>query len=677
MTISKDYEKYLSHFSKTVTLDEFHRNFLVPSLCALRHDVDHDLDLALEMAHFEHARGFSSTYFILPGTNYWRNDTRLIDKCLQLQDYGHEVGLHVNSLAEWVSGETNDISASLREQLATLRDAGLRIHGIAAHGDKRCYEHQLSNYWCFQELRPSLPYDHENGRTAEGPYETDGTPRLRYPKNHIATRADGTTLELWSTSMQSLDLRYHAWHTAFDQYFSDSTGGWKRTPDPLTVSRSNSRWQVLIHPEHWRGAKRYYFFLSSARSGSKWLSELLDTATPLHTRHEYVLNQPFHRGETSRKATTDVWALEDNREEVTDRLTEAWEEAENQPHDFAEVNVYLEGFASQLQRVFPTAVFIHLKREPALVVSSLMDRNWYDTPEDRRHPRLHGVDSKSIGQFERVCHYVAQVNRRLTKICTHRINLDELTKSPESLATELKKLGIAYHPRLGHSTVGRVSNARKEKNFPDPVDWDENQKWTLRNILSGAHEPKVAFTSQIVKPDAKFSLVKWIKEWLFKISGNNVSSFKLNQASLSKFLTKYCSLQYNKNQSVWMVIPDASEKNAYLSLGGSSWEKALTVPFKSTGWQTQDGQYIKGFIEIEVTQKTNLTIYAISYSQSGKQIHTRNLGVIDATHPSLMFAITAHPSASTLDFIVYVPAKFKSDPFKIRSFMFEWISVTN
>jgi hypothetical protein len=674
--ISKNYEKYLSHFRKTVTLDEFHHDSLAPGLCALRHDVDRDLDLALEMAHFEHERGFRSTYFILPGTAYWRTDTKLIDKCLQLEDYGHEVGLHVNSLAEWVSGETEDIACALQGQLATLRNAGVRVHGIAAHGDRRCYEHHLSNYWCFQELRPASPYDHENGRTAEGPHEADGTTKLLYPQDHIATRSDGGALDLWSISMQSMDLRYHAWHTKFDRYFSDSAGGWKRTTDPIKALRGEDRWQVLIHPEHWRGPSKYYFFLSCARSGSKWLSEVLSAATPLHTRHEYVLNQPFHRGETSRKATTDVWALEDNEGEVSAKLTEAWEEFENQSRDFAEVNVYLEGFASQLQAAFPEAMFVQLKRAPALVVSSLMDRNWYDTPEDRCHPRLRGVDAKSIGQFERVCHYVAQVNRRLNKVCSHLIDLDELTKSPLSLASEIEKLGIAYHSRLGQPILERVSNARKEKNFPDPVNWDENQEQALECILSGAKDTKATVAAQISKTSANLWAAKLIKEWLAKFFGNDVSSFKLDVASFPRILTKFCSLQYNKNQSVWVVATDTSEKNAYLSLGGSSWKKALKPSCENTLWQTRPGQYIKGSTVIEVSNTTNLTIYAISYSQSGEQIHRRNLGVIDATHPGLEFAFTAHPSASTIDFIVYVPAKIKSEPFKLRSFVFEWVSLT-
>lgn len=667
MTISIAYERYLSHFKETVTLKDFNRQADTPGLCALRHDVDHDLDLALEMAHKEHKLGFKASYFILPSAPYWQADERLVDKCLQLQDYGHEVGLHVNSMAEWVSGTTDDIKASLSRQLDFLRDGGVDLTGIAAHGDKLCYEHNLSNYWCFEELRPADPYAAENGRTAEGPYEADMTPRLLYPSDHIARRSDGTKFDLWSISMANLGLEYHAWHTKFDQYFSDSTGGWKRSPDPLNTLRGNERWQVLIHPEHWRGPKKYYFFLSSARSGSKWLSEVLSAATPLQARHEYVLNQPFHRGETGRKGTADVWALEDNLDEVAARLTEAWEEFENQPCDFAEVNVYLEGFADQLQKVFPEAVFVQLKRDPALVVSSLMDRNWYDTPEDRRHSRLQEVDARSVGQFERVCHYIAQVDRRLSKICSHLIDLDELTKSPESLTSELENLGIAYYPRLGLPIFGYVSNARKEKNFPDPVNWNQYQRRCLQNILSGA----LTLSSSV----SKNSRLIWrLKNWIAKFGSKEVSSFKLDASSSLKILTKSCILNYDATQSGWIVTPDSGVSNAYLAIGGSSWDSCLNMGHILAGWQTYSGRYIKGSIVLEVADSTNLTFYAVCYDKSGKQIHRRSLGVIDHAHSRLEFALTPHPNAKSLDFIVYVPEKFKSYPFKLKSFQFEWVN---
>ncbi len=671
MTISIAYERYLTHFKETVTLKDFNRQVGAPGLCALRHDVDHDLDLALEMAHKEHQLGFKASYFILPSAPYWQADERLLDKCLQLQDYGHEVGLHVNSMAEWVSGATDDIKARLTQQLDLLRNGGIHLTGIAAHGDKLCYEHNLSNYWCFEELRPADPYAAENGRTAEGPYEADMTPRLLYPTDHVARRPDGRTFDLWSVNMRDLGLEYHAWHTKFDRYFSDSAGGWKRTPDPIEVLRGEERWQVLIHPEHWRGPRKYYFFLSSARSGSKWLSEVLSAATPLHTRHEYVLNQPFHRGETSRKATTDVWALEENADEVSARLTEAWEEFENQPRDFAEVNVYLEGFVSQLQAAFPEAMFVQLMRDPALVVSSLMDRNWYDTPEDRRHPRLQGVDAKSIGQFERVCHYVAQVNRRLNKVCTHRIDLDELTKSPESLASELEKLGIAYHPRLGQPVVGRVSNARKEKNFPDPVNWKQSHKDYLQKILNGDQTlVHVSIEKQIkAEPAQALGIFKRVCNFFSNLVGRSeLSDLSRN----TRIYSQFCKLTPVAGKKSLRVDFNNKERNAYFSLGGSAWEKSSKLPFKKAGWQAVAGKYISGSISVSIPNFTNIVIYAISYGESGEQLFKRNLGVLDKQNQYLSFAFTLHPQAKTFDLIVYVPKNKNDGSFTLDSWQLEF-----
>ena len=41
---------------------------MVPEI-ALRHDVDHDLELALEMAHHEWRLGFKATYYLLHTEN--------------------------------------------------------------------------------------------------------------------------------------------------------------------------------------------------------------------------------------------------------------------------------------------------------------------------------------------------------------------------------------------------------------------------------------------------------------------------------------------------------------------------------------------------------------------------------------------------------------------------------
>ena len=654
----------------------------MPGLCGLRHDVDHDLDLALEMAHFEHARGFSSTYFILPGTKYWRQDVRMVDKLLQLQDYGHEVGLHVNSIVEWVLGETDDITESILSQLMKLRNSGLVIHGIAAHGDKRCYEYNLNNYWCFEELRPTDPYTAENGRTAEGVFDTDLQFCLQYPPDHTANRADGRVLGLWSVNMNALGLEYHAWHTRFDNYFSDSGGKWKRSTDPMLSTRGNDRWQVLIHPEYWRGKRKYYFFLSSARSGSTWLSEVLTVATPLQTRHEYLLNQPFHRNETSRKPTTDIWALEDNPNEVRARLIEAWEEFELGRCDFAEVNVYLENFTSQLKAVFPEAVFIHLKRDTALVVSSLMDRNWYDTPVDRHHPRLQSIDAYVVGQFERVCHYVMQADKRLDSICKYCIHLDELTKSPQSLANAFDKLNIVYHPRLGEYTFKNIINARKNIIFPNPDRWSDSKKKLFINILSNKKESNISLYYKKIKLYKKYFNIYKVKRFIIKFFRNHNNLFKYNKLLCLKMRPHNCNLQI-QNDKIVILVDNDNKSNSYVVIGGSNWKNLTKYSVegtidnkninKSSGWKVHREKYIEGLLLVDIPDVMYLTFFLMSYNQSGELIYKRKLGVMELKHPFLEFSATPHPDAMFVDFIIYMPAKFKNVLFEIKSFEFEWV----
>lgn len=248
-SIAAKYRNYLKIFGPTVTIGTLARN-TASDLIALRHDVDHDIDVALEMARIEHDLGYRATYYLLHTAPYW-NTPEFFDKSLALQEYGHEVGLHVNVLSEWASGSIDDPGARLAELLASLREAGIAVSGMASHGDRLCYEIGFINYWCFAELRPDDPAADQDGRTAEGPKDPLGIRSVSYPQEHVLTRPDGAAFPLWSVSMKELGLEYDAWHLNFDRYFSDSGGSWARTPDPLEADLSAGRHQILVHPIHW------------------------------------------------------------------------------------------------------------------------------------------------------------------------------------------------------------------------------------------------------------------------------------------------------------------------------------------------------------------------------------------------------------------------------------------
>lgn len=670
MSISEKYIKYLDHFNNTVTISDLWRNPLNSGLCGLRHDVDHNLDLALEMAYLEHQKGFRTTYFVLPGTDYWENDSWFIDKCLQLQDYGHEVGLHINSLVEWVVGETDDINISLSKQLAKLRDFGVNVRGIAAHGDKRCYLENVSNYWCFQELKPNEPFANENGRTAEGPYEMDTTPRLKYPKSDQVTRQDGSIFDLWSISLLSHDLDYHAWHVNTDAYFTDSGGRWLRSLDPLSAERNDDSWQVLIHPEHWQGSPKLYFFLSPARSGSKWLTKLINEATPIRACHEHLLNQDYSKKVTARKNTSNIWMLEDNPKIVKKELVQFWEDWKNKKEDIAEVNVYLPVFADYLKNVFPEAQFVHLKRREVNVIDSLIARNWYDTPEDHAHPRLKFVNPRSLSQFERVCFYVLQTNKCLNKICDHKISLEKLNEDIYTLQNIFRNLDVPLHPRLASYLIGKKIDPSKTETKIAGFEQDSS---------SYAKKFKNIFNKLTV---IKFTLVKLKIKWLGlkriipqtqKFHIRSYRSKKNVKSQVIEIKNKRVSflknLVYNNINGLKFLSCKNPLGHSYFSFFGCYWQ---SVSKEHHGIDVVRGNYISGEIKTEIQGSGTIKVYGVSFGKDGKAIYRQQCGMIDQSWSTLKFAFAPHPEAINIDVLLYLNYKTCPTTFRCCLTNFFW-----
>lgn len=182
---------------------------------ALRHDVDHNLDHALLFAEWEHERGYRATYFVLH-TAWYYTEPDLEEKLHRLVELGHEVGLHHDAMAEaWRQGYSSPVDGSvlpignstaawviMQTELTRLRDFGLDVVGVSAHG---------SELW----------------------------------KSNGVTNAF-----LWADGYVPADfgLQYEAYHlhrTA--HYISDNRGGWS---SPLTIEPGRQT-HILTHPCHW------------------------------------------------------------------------------------------------------------------------------------------------------------------------------------------------------------------------------------------------------------------------------------------------------------------------------------------------------------------------------------------------------------------------------------------
>ena len=198
----------------------------------VRHDVDDNpgsFDTALRMAEWEMEHGYSSTYFLLHGASYWTADNLV--RALAFEEMGHEVGVHVNAIAEALRSRRSP-EWILLEALGDLRSVGLRIEGCVAHGDELCRDQDgfvtFVNDEMFKECR----------RPSMGAAVRD------------VERA-GTVVRIEPQPLSDFHLGYDANWIGRGQYLSDSGGRWSRRFDDVVCSFGAGQLHVLVHPDWW------------------------------------------------------------------------------------------------------------------------------------------------------------------------------------------------------------------------------------------------------------------------------------------------------------------------------------------------------------------------------------------------------------------------------------------
>lgn len=131
-------------FSNFMKLDKIDKRYL-----CIRHDVDIDIDGAVQFARFEDSVGIRSTYFVLHTADYFNLSA---SKYLVLQNAGHDVGFHNDVLREHIyTGKS--IKSLIYNSLKFLRDSGVKVDGTSAHGHRHCYEEGFLNYEIWKEFK--------------------------------------------------------------------------------------------------------------------------------------------------------------------------------------------------------------------------------------------------------------------------------------------------------------------------------------------------------------------------------------------------------------------------------------------------------------------------------------------------------------------------------------------
>lgn len=194
---------FVKHGYACVTLEQFSpsRKDLI-----LRHDIDINIDAAVEMATRERERGFLATYYALLTSEFYNLMSKSGRIAIRaIAEMGHEIGLHFDTA---VYASADEIDEKIMQECNQLEQIlGCSVKSVSPH-------------------RP--------GRVCSG----------------------------WLAKNHSPAGRNHPYQTRFfseARYYSDSPGYWGHG-NPLEHLRSQevSAAQILTHPHLWCGAPPYH-----------------------------------------------------------------------------------------------------------------------------------------------------------------------------------------------------------------------------------------------------------------------------------------------------------------------------------------------------------------------------------------------------------------------------------
>lgn len=227
----------------------------------LRHDVDHDIVTAKEMSNIEKEYNVSGSYYILHShpfvaPSYYAsfddsNRSFLRNNCLaevyaEMQENGSELGLHVDPIRLY----QNDIDGqqAIIIELQWLRNQGLDIKGVAAHGSAPFYE--CENFEVFKEYwLGHSEFAHPNGHTLKLGQLSATDLGIAYEANYARKNkhADPAQIKDWLKTANNEDKEIHLyWYLHNNKYLEWGADiiCWLYEEDCWAISEKNGIWNA-------------------------------------------------------------------------------------------------------------------------------------------------------------------------------------------------------------------------------------------------------------------------------------------------------------------------------------------------------------------------------------------------------------------------------------------------
>lgn len=409
----------------------------------LRHDVDHNLNLALRLAERHAYYGTQATFFIRTDTSYAQEDD-FLQKIEYLSSLGHEIGYHCNAF--YTSTQTKKpLASEVQESLELLRKAS-KVTGVAAHGDKHLYEAGVSNLWTWHENKSKyLARAFPNKRlNAEGTIAQGSDKYLETPQPGSVSN-DELSPE-FSVHMKDFGLDYEAVFIGTHRYWSDSGGKWIRTGEPTEESLDNGYHQVLIHPEYVFRAKKPIFFFSFGEVDLGGREKILANAGIEALDKDEFLNRTRYEYPKSKKVsrTSHEFNQVARKPGLAKKLFFSWLAANSGSK--SEIRASLEPYAIFLEEEMIKNIASHADcfvfvQHPVQAVLFLAEAGWHAQPLDARYPMLPGYQSwERQNQIEKLSLLWAKAYEK----ALNRIPMERIIKIEDFVDEPKKVLNLIF-----------------------------------------------------------------------------------------------------------------------------------------------------------------------------------------------------------------------------------------
>lgn len=227
--------------------------------------------------------------------------------------------------------------------------------------------------------------------------------------------------------------------------------------------------------------RRLFLISSTGRTGTKWLSSLLNEIEGAWVVHEPVPEEQFYHVEAFRNPERAMPYLREFRfREMALRIRA------RDPAVYGEVNGALRRHTKALRDLIPEMPIIHLVRDGRAVVTSILNRSTL-TPSDRIYadfqPRAEEIEPalwQSMDRFTRICWMWAHENIYLRGHVHHLARFEDITTRYDLFKEQiLDPLNLDLEKAVWAARAAKPENVTLVTRYPGYRGWTDDQKDTF------------------------------------------------------------------------------------------------------------------------------------------------------------------------------------------------------